>query len=198
MLTAVIAALDARRGSFPMNDNPLPRQAIDDRSDQETPEAIPARPLEPGTVPAGVRTGTARLEQLPQCKASESGCKTADERRGLLCASIDQLEKLKDGWDSYSAPAPQSAAIENAKSLVAEAEQLDVEPERIEPSAMGGVGVTFSAAGREVVIEFYNKGTAHALFSEDSTGDMSTRPVQTNQNGYRVIIDEVQKYLYGK
>lgn len=108
---------------------------------------------------------------------------------------FDELTKLKDGWDSYSAPAPSVTAIENAKAFVQEANGLDV---ALEPSAMGGVGVTFSAAGREVVIEFYNKGNAHALFAHEVTGEMHTQVVSTNTEGYRRIIGEVRTYLHGE
>jgi hypothetical protein len=125
---------------------------------------------------------------------------TIDNASGLdkLLAQLDSLKNLPEGWDSYSALAPHAMAVENAKALVNEAGELGTEPERVEPSAMGGVGVTFSAGGREVVIEFYNNGTAHALFSNDATGDMSTRAVSTDSDGYIVIIGKVRKYLYGK
>lgn len=115
-----------------------------------------------------------------------------------LLAELDALKKLPHGWDSYSAPAPSPAAVRNAKALLIEAAKLGAEPERVEPSAMGGVGVTFSAGRREVVVEFYNNATAHALFSDDATGEMGTRAVPTSRDGCRGIIDEVGKHLYGE
>jgi hypothetical protein len=123
---------------------------------------------------------------------------TSAGNRSPFCESLDALSTLENGWDSYSAPAPNATAIENAKALVNEADSLHTTPERVEPSAMGGVGVTFSADKREVVIEFYNRGTAHALFSKDSTGTMHTLAVSTDPVGYRSIIGEVRKYLYGE
>ncbi len=80
--------------------------------------------------------------------------------------------------------------------LVTEAARLDTEPEHVEPSAMGGVGVTFSEGSRDVLIEFYNDGTAHALFSDDATEDMRTKAAPTHRGGYRKIIGEVRKHLY--
>ena len=113
-------------------------------------------------------------------------------------AELDSLKNLSEGWDSYSAPAPNTMAVENAKALVKEADKSDTSPERVEPSATGGIGVTFSTAGREVVIEFYNPGTAHALFSDDATGEMKTLAVSIGRDGYRKVIGEVRKYLYGE
>ena len=84
-----------------------------------------------------------------------------DEKRiQELLGEIDALKQLPHGWDSYSAAPPSRVAVKNAKALVIEAGKLGAEPERVEPSAMGGVGVTFSAGRREVVVEFYNNGTA--------------------------------------
>jgi hypothetical protein len=113
-------------------------------------------------------------------------------------AELDALKDFSDGWDSYSAPAPSQTAIDNAKSLVNVAIKLGVTPEHVEPSAMGGTGVTFSTGSRDVVIEFYNNGTAHALFSDEVTGAMNTLAVTTSQDGYRRVIGEVRKYLYGE
>ena len=120
-------------------------------------------------------------------------------RLGNMLAELDSLKDLQDGWNSYSAPAPYSVAIENAKAMVIEAYKLGTDPERVEPSAMGGVGVTFWAGNnREAAIEFYNDGTAHALLSDDATGDMHTQAVPTDRDEYRGIISEIRKYLYGE
>jgi hypothetical protein len=111
-------------------------------------------------------------------------------------AILDSFSKLKNGWNSYSSPAPTTLAIENAKMLVSEACANDTIPERVEPSAIGGVGVTFSAESREVVVEFYNNGTAHALFADNLTHAMDTRPVSPNLNSYRVILEEIRNYFH--
>ena len=63
---------------------------------------------------------------------------------------------------------------------------------------MGGVGVTFASGDREVVVELFNNGEAYALFADDATNNMTTRPVPTEGDGYRKFIDEVRTYIYGK
>lgn len=123
---------------------------------------------------------------------------SAGSRAAELIEQISEFTKLEKGWNSYSAPAPTSAAIENAKSLVTLACDSDMIPERVEPSAMGGVGVTFSHGQREVAVEFYNTGKAHALFVNDATSDMTTRGVRADLSGYRQLLEEVRTHLYGK
>lgn len=63
---------------------------------------------------------------------------------------------------------------------------------------MGGVGVRFSKGNREVVIEFYSKGNAHALFADDVSGDMRTEPVCTELPGYQRFVSDVCTYLHGE
>jgi hypothetical protein len=124
----------------------------------------------------------------------------AIHRRSVLTALIaraSELGKLKKGWNSYSAQAPTPAAIGNAKTLLTLASVAGIIPERIEPSAMGGVGVTFTAGSREVAVEFYNAGTAHALFSDNETGALDTAPVAPGVEGYSRLLQKVGRYLYG-
>src|SRR5260370_42655951 len=103
--------------------------------------------------------------------------------RTTIDDSLDAISLLPHGWDSYSAPAPSIVAVQNAKALVNEADRIGMLPIRVEPSAMGGVGVRFSKGDREAVVEFYNKGSAHALFADDVTGDTRTEPVSTGLAG---------------
>ncbi len=63
-----------------------------------------------------------------------------------VCDRLDSLKNLQDGWNSYAAPAPSRDAIENAKGLANEAERLGTTVDRTEPSALGGVGITFARA----------------------------------------------------
>jgi hypothetical protein len=109
-----------------------------------------------------------------------------------------ELGKLNKGWNSYSAPAPTSAAIGKAKTLLTRASVAGIVPERIEPSAMGGVGVTFAAGSREVAVEFYNAGNVHALFSDSETESLDTAPVALGVEGYDRLLQQVRRYLYGQ
>jgi hypothetical protein len=121
-------------------------------------------------------------------------------RRSVLTDLIErasELGRLKKGWNSYSAPAPTPAAIGNAKTLLTLASVAGIIPERIEPSAMGGVGVTFTVGSREVAVEFYNAGNAHALFSDNETEALDTAPVALGVEGYNRLLQQVRRYLYG-
>ncbi len=115
-----------------------------------------------------------------------------------LFTSLDKFRTLAVGWDGYVASSPSETAIDHARALVRVGITDVMLPDRVEPSAMGGVGATFTRGSREVVVEFYNSGRAHALFSDDDTDDMTTRPVRPDTAGFREFLIEVRQHLYGK
>jgi hypothetical protein len=128
--------------------------------------------------------------------ASEGGSKLRQDAARLI-DRLSGFANLRNCWNGYSASAPTQVAIDGAKAMVTIARDCGMIAQRVEPSAMGGVGVTFSAGCREVVVEFYNNGTAHSLFADDSTEEMDTRPVTPGPDGHRAFIEEVRQYLYG-
>jgi predicted DNA-binding antitoxin AbrB/MazE fold protein len=115
-----------------------------------------------------------------------------------MAQKFDALANLADGWNGYTAPRPSPTAQRNARDLFDEACNRGMVPTRIEPSAMGGVGITFAAGNREAVAELYNNGTAHALFADDSSEEMDTQSIAPTAEGYRAFLDEVCRYLYGQ
>lgn len=109
---------------------------------------------------------------------------------------LESLAHLKDGWNSYAAPAPGQASIVAARSFLLVMQQERFPPTRIAPSVMGGVGITCREEQRKVYIEFYNDGTAHALFSDGLAG-MNTRPVPYSPDSARAFLSEMRNYLHG-
>jgi hypothetical protein len=115
----------------------------------------------------------------------------------VLVRDLESLSALATGWDSYSAAAPSKIAIQNGVDLVVAADKASLLPERVEPSAMGGVGVTFRSGENEVIVEFYNNGTAHALFTNERTEEMRTGPVRPGTD-WTGLIAETKEFLHGK
>jgi len=110
---------------------------------------------------------------------------------------LRKIAGLKDGWDSYTAPKPAPAAIAAAGLYLSTLDLLAWEPARVEPSAMGGVGVTHRQGSRKVYIEFYNNGTVHALFSDrsDHGPKMETKPVVADVPSFYQFIRQAREYL---
>ena len=60
---------------------------------------------------------------------------------------------------------------------------------------MGGIGFTFTRSTMKAYVEFSNKGTVHALFS-DGTNDPRVEKVETTKAGFATLIERVTTYLY--
>lgn len=110
---------------------------------------------------------------------------------------LQKLNRLKQGWNGYDAPKPIGAAIETVRSYLQVAKGEDFEPNRLEPSVMGGVGLTHRHGTRKVYVEFYNNGTVHSLFSERA-GKMQTMPVGATAEDFRRFVTRAKEYLYGR
>jgi hypothetical protein len=68
------------------------------------------------------------------------------------------LARLKNNWDSYGAPAPNDAALENAARILEHMKPFDLTLANIVPSAEGGVGFCFAIGDRYADIESSNEG----------------------------------------
>ena len=82
-------------------------------------------------------------------------------------ALLRSFAKLAPGWDGYSAAPPTPVVIAAARDYLNATAEFA--PDRVAPSVVGGVGVTFRRNGRKVYIEFRNTGSIHALFSDGTT-----------------------------
>jgi hypothetical protein len=111
-------------------------------------------------------------------------------------AKFESFLRLENGWNSYSAPSPSVHAIENAKELVHRGKDANLSPVRIEPSAMGGVGVTFARGDREVVAECYNNGTTHAHFADNTKKEMDTKAILLTVDGMHHFFDDAKAFLH--
>ena len=108
---------------------------------------------------------------------------------------IEGMKELNAGWDSYSAEPPSMLALHYATEFLYALFSSDIEPARIAPSVVGGVGITVKNAARKVYVEFYNDGMTHALYAKKGQEPFSY-PVRTENNGFRSLTAEIQQHLH--
>jgi hypothetical protein len=113
---------------------------------------------------------------------------------GKWDAELKKLETLREGWNGYDAPTPTRAAIDAARQYLQVVHREGLEPKRVEPSVMGGVGITHRQGSRKVYVEFYNNGTVHSLLS-DGSGKMQTMPVRPSAEDVRRFVAKAKDYL---
>jgi hypothetical protein len=76
-----------------------------------------------------------------------------------------ELARLKDNWDDCGAEAPNAAAVELSRYILKLLSSKDFEPTSIDPSAEGGVCISFRKAERYGDIECFNSGEILAVTS---------------------------------
>jgi len=82
----------------------------------------------------------------------------AVEQGRFMQLQLQRLHGLRPGWDSYGAAPPNAAAFTRADEVLRTAQQQRIDVTRIVPSAEGGIGICFVAAGRYAHIEASNDG----------------------------------------
>lgn len=85
-------------------------------------------------------------------------------------AEVEKLKTFKYNWNSYDAEPPSPSAIQIAMKLVDSLCNSGLEPCRVVPSAIGGVGITIRwFEGRKAYLEVRNDGKSHLLLSDGET-----------------------------
>jgi hypothetical protein len=91
-----------------------------------------------------------------------------EERSDWLIAAHKKLARLaclNDDWDSYGAESPNQKSIEAARGVLDVLADVDFEPTSIDPSAEGGVCLSFQLGDRYGDIECFNSGEVLAVTS---------------------------------
>lgn len=102
--------------------------------------------------------------------------------------ALDELAYFQLDWDSYGAEPPNDWAIDEAIGMVT----LFVNrmPDRIKPSVIGGVGITFYNDDKKVYVEIYNDEKVYALFS-----DGVTDPEVLEVTDYNELMKQIDVYF---
>src|SRR5580658_10594043 len=69
---------------------------------------------------------------------------------------LERVSRLQDGWDSYHASAPSQGAIDIARQLLRLLRAAMLPPNRVVPSAEGGIGICFVDADKYADFEIFN------------------------------------------
>src|SRR5437867_10280720 len=109
---------------------------------------------------------------------------------------LENLSKITPGWNRHGAPPPSKEAIQAARNFVEALVNDGQPPTRVAASAVGGIGVTRQAGERMAYVEFYNDGTACALFADDAA-DEQVLDVTSEGGTFRKLLNEVKAYLNG-
>jgi hypothetical protein len=102
------------------------------------------------------------------------------------------MYKLKDDWNSYKATAPNAFAIENARNFI----KLLPNPYRVNPSAMGGVGITYKKSSLKAYVEFYNNPGKTGLLMCDDLYQDDDHVHTASDTDMKKIVSSIENYFY--
>jgi hypothetical protein len=110
---------------------------------------------------------------------------------------FQQLEKIADTsqrWTRRETDIPAAVAIDNARAVLSRLQARNVRPQRIIPTAEGGIGIIFETRTRYADFEFANSGAATRVFS-DKRGNVEAKAIDLSFEGQNATITDVNEFL---
>jgi hypothetical protein len=108
--------------------------------------------------------------------------------------TLEGLRNLSPSWDSYDAPVPEAAAFRQAGAALEILNDLDLRPDRITPSAEGGIAFVFAREERYADLECLNTGEILAVKC-DRGGEPEVWTVDTANIG--AALGRIREYIGG-
>lgn len=142
-----------------------PKMGLDYESSTQL-SKLPDPKFELPELPDPVRLVNSRLQQ-----ASTDDITFSPGRTWLTPAlqRIASIATLPANWDSYNADPPNRKAVQHSRIVLNALVNLDFKPASIDPSAEGGICISFSSDDRYGDIECFNSGKVLAVKSTPST-----------------------------
>jgi hypothetical protein len=113
----------------------------------------------------------------------------------ILGGSIKSLGETPNNWNSYGSPAPSRAAVKNALPILKTLRAKLLRPERVLPSAEGGVSFIFvSDTISRAVIETLNDSASYALLY-DLNGNSKTIDWPNSEQAQLDLVDQLAAHL---
>lgn len=91
----------------------------------------------------------------------------ADSWLTEVLQKLRELEQLPANWDSYGSVAPQIAALQAARQLLAAVPSAQLPAPSVSAVAGGGVGFHWTVGGKDLEVEFLPDGNVEFLRTTD-------------------------------
>jgi hypothetical protein len=129
--------------------------------------------------------------------ADHPACVLLSQTDSWFAEAQDGLDSLRDipkGWDGNEAEAPNDAAIANTRRVLDILQRMSFRPDRIVPSAEGGVMLSFFVGKCYGDIEMLNSSEILAVTS-DGTGNPQIWQVTNDEAILAQTLESIQRFL---
>ena len=115
----------------------------------------------------------------------------------IYCTNFTGSWIFKRGWNGYAASPPNVKAVCSASTAFIVLQALQRLPDRLAPSAVGGVGITYRNGMRKAYLECYNSGQVVLLLSDAEAEQVTTHKINPTQEGFSQLPSKIKDYLDG-
>jgi len=168
--------------------------AWSDASQSFAPEA---QAVSGGTSRAKAPVGVELLNRIQGSTEVELSVEEAIRRKcehfDPLYRALEEISECRLVWSRESEP-PSEQAIDDARALLARLQAVDFPPERIIPSAEGGIGMFFRSGDKYADFECANAGSITAVVS-DGRGTVRAFLVDASFESENRAIAELRGFL---
>jgi hypothetical protein len=112
----------------------------------------------------------------------------------LAQQQITTLSHLRTNWDSYGAPPPNDAAIENATRILLQMHSPDLEKVKIVPSGEGGIGLCFKTRDRYADLETSNDGSILGVRYAGMEAPILI-PVDGSEGSIKAALEQIRNHV---
>ena len=135
--------------------------------------------------------------EMADVPADHPACTLLNQTDPWFAKAQDGLDSLRDipvGWDGDGAEAPNDAAIANTRRVLESLQNLGFRPDRIAPSAEGGIMLSFYVGKRYGDIELFNTGEILAVTS-DGDGSPHVWEVAEDETAITDALETIRAHI---
>jgi hypothetical protein len=111
-----------------------------------------------------------------------------------LCESLDASANLADNWNSYDAEKPSPSAIKAAARFLRRLRTEFFMPNRVIPSAEGGVAVYFTRGDKTAYLEYRNSGESILAMYDNLSDPIVVELTESDADESRAITN-IRDYI---
>jgi hypothetical protein len=112
--------------------------------------------------------------------------------------SLPSMKSIEPHWNVEQSPVPNDIAVNGAMNILEAIRLSSALPEKVQPSAEGGVAIVYVGAGiNRAIIEALNNNETYVLFYDTNGHAVTVDWPNQNRDAQREIVTKLETFLRG-